>query len=266
MKRVVAIAALAAVLVGAVPRTTQAYLDADAAYGLAISYHHPTDGRPTNYNVAMMLYCRADSDGYANAAFAIGLLYAAGKGVKKDEARAHAWFVRAAELGHPEGRDMAKIFNPRGKRRSAQCPYGWGRAGGGTIYAPSEIRQLVREMAPGYGLDPKLVLAVIQIESAYQVNAVSSANAQGLMQLIPATAMRFGVRDVFNPQDNIRGGMSYLKWLLQRFDGDVVKTVAAYNAGEGAVDRFGGIPPYRETQNYVRKIRSLYAKLKHPVP
>ena len=124
---------------------------------------------------------------------------------------------------------------------------------------------MVARLAPQYGLDPKLVLAVIQVESAYQADAVSSANAQGLMQLIPATATRFGVRDAFNPVDNIHGGMRYLRWLLKRFKGDVTKTVASYNAGEGAVKKYGGVPPYRETQNYVRKIRRLYTKLRHPI-
>jgi soluble lytic murein transglycosylase-like protein len=122
-----------------------------------------------------------------------------------------------------------------------------------------------RRAAPKYGLDPKLALAVIQVGTAYQTDAVSSANAQGLLQLIPATATRFGVRDAFNPTENIQGGMRYLRWLLKHFKGDVTKTVAAYNAGEGAVKKYGGIPPYRETQNYVRKIRRLYTKLRHPV-
>ncbi|MEX2454668.1 MAG: transglycosylase SLT domain-containing protein [Rhodospirillaceae bacterium] len=266
MRKFIAAAVVAATLVGGMPRPTQAYLDADAAYGLALAHHHPAGAEPTNYSVALLLYCRADADGHANSAYAIGLLYAAGHGVKKNEARAHAWFLRAAELGHPEGRNMAKIFAPRGRRSTALCPYGWGRTERAELYAPAEIRAMVERMAPEYSLDPKLVLAVIQIESAYQSNAVSSANAQGLMQLIPATALRFGVRDPFDPMDNIRGGMGYLKWLLRRFDGDVVKSVAAYNAGEGAVDRYGGVPPYRETQNYVRKIRQVYDRSVHPVP
>jgi soluble lytic murein transglycosylase-like protein len=85
-----------------------------------------------------------------------------------------------------------------------------------------------------------------------------------LRQLIPATADRFGVRDPFNPEDNLRGGMAYLKWLLQRFKGSVPPALAGYNAGEGAVKRYGGIPPYKETQNYVREFRRLYDKREHP--
>jgi soluble lytic murein transglycosylase-like protein len=267
MKRLVQIAApVALMLATGLPATpAQAYVDADASYGMALRHHHPTDGRARNYRIAMLLYCRADADGHADSAYAIGLLYAGGLGFKQDQARAAAWFRRAAALGHPEGASMARIFRQRGKQSSARCPNGWGRTAQAKLYAPAEIRTMVTKLAPQYGLDPKLVLAVIQVESAYQADAVSSANAQGLMQLIPATATRFGVRDPFNPAENINGGMRYLRWLLKRFKGDVTKTVAAYNAGEGAVQKYGGIPPYRETQNYVRKIRLLYDKLRHPI-
>lgn len=259
------IAAVLAVLLAfaATPPPASAYLDADAAYGMALDFHQPSDGRTANYRLAMLMYCRADSDGHANAAFAIGLIYGSGIGFVRNDARAYAWFLRAASLGHPEGRSMAKIFRPRGKHGRAVCPNGWGRST--RLFAPTEIRAMVEEMAPTFRLDPKLVLAVIQVESAYQPHAVSSANAQGLMQLIPATAARFGVRDAFDARDNLRGGMAYLRWLLKNFDGDVTKTVAAYNAGENAVKRYGGIPPYRETQNYVRKIRLLYNKPRHPI-
>jgi soluble lytic murein transglycosylase-like protein len=258
MKRLVQIAAPAALILVAELVTTpaNAYVDADMSYDMALRHHHPTDGRARNYRVAMLLYCRADADGHANSA------YAGGHGFKQNQARASAWFKRTSALEHPEGASMAKIFRQGG---SARCPNGWGRTARAKLYAPQEIRALAAELAPKYGLDPKLVLAVIQVESAYQTDAVSSANAQELMQLIPATATRFGVRDAFNPTENIQGGMRYLRWLLKRFKGDVTKTVAAYDAGEGAVEKYGGVPPYREAQNYVRKIRRLYAKLHHPV-
>ena len=241
------------------------YIDSQRAYEMALAHHYPTDGRVRNYRIAMLLYCRADTDGHAESAYAIGLLFAGGHGFKQDQARAHAWFKRAAALGHPEAKSMGALFKPRGKRSTARCPNGWGRTARASLYAPREIRAMVNQMTPEFQLDPKLVLAVIQVESAYQSNAISSANAQGLMQLIPATAERFGVRDAFNPKDNIRGGMAYLRWLLRHFKGDVTKAVAAYNAGEDAVCKYGGIPPYRETQNYVRKIRRLYTKLRHPI-
>jgi hypothetical protein len=243
----------------------KAYIDADTTYGMALRHHHPTDGRQRNNRIAMLLYCRADTDGHANSAFAIGLMFAGGHGFKQDQPRAYAWFKRAAALGHSEASDMAKLFRQRGKRGAARCPNGWGRSARARLYAPQEIRLLVEGLAPKYNLDPKLVLTVIQVESAYQTNAVSSANAQGLMQLIPATAERFGVRDAFNATENINGGMRYLRWLLRHFKGGATKTVAAYNVGEGAVRKYDGIPPYRETQNYVRKIRRLYTKLCHPI-
>ena len=124
---------------------------------------------------------------------------------------------------------------------------------------------MVKEIAPQFKPHPKLVLDVIHVETAYQTDTVSPANAYGLIQFIPATARRFGVLDSFNPKDNIRGPISYLGWLLRHFKGDVFKTVAAYNTGEGAVRKYGGIPPYWETRNYVRKIRRLYTKLRHPI-
>ncbi len=106
----------------------------------------------------------------------------------------------------------------------------------------------------GTNVSPALALAVIAVESAGRAEAVSSAGAQGLMQLIPATAERFGVSDSFDPAENIRGGIEYLDWLLGHFDNDVVLALAAYNAGEGAVRRNNGVPPFAETRDYVPKV------------
>jgi hypothetical protein len=106
----------------------------------------------------------------------------------------------------------------------------------------------------GTNVSPALVLAVIAVESAGRSEAVSSAGAQGLMQLIPATAARFGVSDAFDTAENIRGGITYLNWLLDHFDQDVVLALAGYNAGEGAVRRNGGVPPFAETRVYVPKV------------
>jgi hypothetical protein len=106
----------------------------------------------------------------------------------------------------------------------------------------------------GTAVSPALALAVIAVESAGRTNAVSHAGAQGLMQLIPATAARFGVTDAFDPTQNITGGVAYLDWLLRRFDRDVVLALAGYNAGEGAVDRAGGVPNFAETRDYVPKV------------
>lgn len=125
--------------------------------------------------------------------------------------------------------------------------------------APSpEIDKLVEQTAERYRVDPKLVRAIIQVESDFDSRAVSSRGAQGLMQLIPATAERFGVENPFNARQNIEGGVNYLKYLLNLFDGDVTLSLAAYNAGEHTVLRRGGMPPIPETVNYVRKVKSLY--------
>jgi len=251
------------VLAGSFALPAYAYLDAEAAYRLALRHHHPLGAGPPNYRVALMLYCRADADDHAGAAFAIGLLYAGGRGVRRSDTRAGRWFRRAASLGHREAQEMARIYRRRGV---VHCPNGWGRGGSARaqLRAPPQIRALVEKLAPRFKLDPKLVLSVISVESAFQVDAVSSANAQGLMQLIPETARRFGVRDPFDAAQNLRGGMEYLHWLLREFRGNVTFALAAYNAGENAVRRHGGIPPYRETQTYVRRIRRLYDAKTHP--
>jgi len=116
-----------------------------------------------------------------------------------------------------------------------------------------------------HGVDPRLLHAVIWQESKYKLRAKSGAGAQGYMQLIPATAARFDCQDVYDPVQNIEAGTKYLRWLLDRFDGNVVLALAGYNAGEGAVDKYDGVPPYNETQNYVRIITSRYGKTFHPM-
>lgn len=115
----------------------------------------------------------------------------------------------------------------------------------------------IDDAASTSGVSALLVRAVIQVESEFDRNAVSSKGAQGLMQLMPFTARRFGVPDAFDARQNIFGGVQYLRLLLDMFGGDVALALAGYNAGENAVVRYSGIPPYKETQNYVRKIQSL---------
>jgi soluble lytic murein transglycosylase-like protein len=120
------------------------------------------------------------------------------------------------------------------------------------------VEKLVREAADRHRVDPALIRAVIQTESNWNPIALSNKGAGGLMQLIPTTAHRFGVNDVFNPQQNIDGGVHYLKTLLERYNGNLDMALAAYNAGEGAVDRAHGIPAFRETRNYVQKVQNAY--------
>lgn len=115
------------------------------------------------------------------------------------------------------------------------------------------------------GVDPRFIHAVIQQESKYSSDATSPAGARGLMQLMPATAKRFHCDDPKDEACNVRAGTKYLAWLLKRFDGDVKLALAGYNAGEGSVDKYQGIPPFPETQNYVNKIVANYGKTYHPI-
>ena len=117
------------------------------------------------------------------------------------------------------------------------------------------VRSLIEETARNFDVNPALVDSVIQVESNYNPYAVSPKGAQGLMQLMPATARRFGVTNSFDVRENIEGGVRYLKFLQDSFQDDQL-AIAAYNAGEKAVTRHGGIPPYRETQNYVQRVQS----------
>lgn len=120
--------------------------------------------------------------------------------------------------------------------------------------SPAVLHQLSENAGRKHGLPASLIRSVIQTESAGDSTAVSSAGAKGLMQLMDGTAKDLGVRDSFDPEANVDGGARYLKQLLRRFDGDITKTLAGYNAGPGAVEKHGGIPPYQETQNYVRTV------------
>lgn len=126
---------------------------------------------------------------------------------------------------------------------------------------------MISDAAVKYGVDPELIRLVIGKESRFKPNARSHKKAQGLMQLIPDTAKRFGIKNPYDPQQNIDGGTRYLKWLLERFDGDVKLALAGYNAGENTVKRFGNrVPPYRETEQYVNDIAAAYGSNYHLPP
>lgn len=126
------------------------------------------------------------------------------------------------------------------------------------LVPPPEILRIVERLALQNGIEAKLVVAVIAAESAFDARAVSPRNAQGLMQLMPDTSARFGVRNPFDAEDNIRGGTTYLHWLLQQFGGNVDLALAAYNAGEGAVWSYGTVPPYDETIEYIGRVKRFY--------
>ena len=120
------------------------------------------------------------------------------------------------------------------------------------------VEKLVREAAERHQVDPALIRAVIETESNWNPAAISRKGALGLMQLIPTTAQRYGANDVFSPKQNVEAGVSYLKTLLERYNGNLDLALAAYNAGEGAVDRAHGVPSFRETRNYVQKVQEAY--------
>jgi soluble lytic murein transglycosylase-like protein len=124
--------------------------------------------------------------------------------------------------------------------------------------APVSLQKLIEAISANHGVDPALVRAVMKTESNFNRYAVSNKGALGLMQLIPSTGRRYGVRDFFDPQQNIDGGVRHLKFLLEKFNGNLDLSLAAYNAGENLVERLGRIPSIPETRNYVRKIRAMY--------
>jgi soluble lytic murein transglycosylase-like protein len=131
---------------------------------------------------------------------------------------------------------------------------------------PQALDALVDQNAATWQVDPALIKAVIANESGFDANATSSAGAMGLMQLMPGTASDLGVANAYDPAQNVSGGTRYLKGLLQRFNGDLHLAIAAYNAGPAAVEKYGGIPPYAETQNYVTSVLGSYARYRATTP
>lgn len=225
-------------------------------------YYEMGVGVKTNYTKAFDLYCQAATKGHTEAAYHIALMYLNGQGVKESRADAAAWIGKAVDRGHPYAAEV--VADMKGVKPAAAASCRRPEAVAMAVQPPARILKMVEDLAPQYGLDPALVLAVISAESNFRVDAVSPKNAQGLMQLIPVTAERFGVTNPFDPKENIRGGMKYLRWLLSYFGGNVPLAVAAYNAGEGAVLKHKGIPPYAETKAYVRKVLAIYPRERHP--
>jgi hypothetical protein len=133
-----------------------------------------------------------------------------------------------------------------------------------TTKMPTFLSMLISDAARTHGVDPRLLAAVASRESALDAHAVSTVGACGLMQLMPETARFLGVANIFDPRENVFGGAHYLRTLLDTFGGDLDLTLAAYNAGPGAVQKYGGVPPYRETQAYVKAVRSAYERALRP--
>lgn len=233
----------------------------------ARQYEH-AEGVPRDYARAVELYCMAAKLGYADAQYALGWMYANGRGVPRNDEIAAQLFQVAAEQGHAQARELTQFVPSQVlslpaclledvvvvEQQKEPIPV--------SSY-PKAIIKLVDKLAPRYRIDPNLVLAVISVESGFNVKAVSPKNAQGLMQLTPETAQRFRVKDTFDAEENIKGGIAYLQWLLAYFKGNVQLVAAAYNAGERAVEKYRGVPPYLETIDYVKKIGSRYGKARH---
>lgn len=236
---------------------------------------------------AANLYCEASRYGSAEGVYRLGMLYAFGRGVPANRDYAANLFGIASLHGHYEAQKMLETIEiktndtplcvleafaperaPANQYSNTQNDY-YGGSPGIDLYVaklPKSklwVVDLVGTIAEWYQVDPKLVLSIITAESNFKVTAKSNADAHGLMQLIPATAERFNVKNAYNASQNIKGGVAYLRWLLSYFRGDVTLAVAAYNAGEGAVDRYHGVPPYKETKNYVKKVMALYQSDRH---
>jgi soluble lytic murein transglycosylase-like protein len=236
-----------------------------------------------NYADAAEQFCQAARNtNDADAEYALGWMYQNGKGVAKDENLAVMFYSMAAKQFHQKARDSlsASAGNPN-IAKLPECMtrppaklvahastsaegYFNDQALSTPFYVKGSIYKLVSKIAPRFNIDTDLAMAFIAVESGFNPKATSPKNAQGLMQLIPATASRFNVKNAYDPEQNIKGGLAYLQWLLTYFEGDITLVAAAYNAGENTVDRYKGVPPYPETRKYVKKIASLYKKSHHP--
>ncbi len=253
----------------------------------AQALEHGENGVPRDPARAATLYCQAARYGDAEAQFSLAWMLTNGRGIERDDAQAAHLFVAAAEQGMAQAQRMAQsLGTPRGEPPPCLQPVPVQQPAPPVVAAqkprptvavaapppepplppnaPAPIVNFVKLVAPDFKLSPQLVLAIIHTESNFNPNAVSPKNAQGLMQLIPDTAARFKVRNILDPAQNIRGGMAYLRWLMAYYQGNVVLVAAAYNAGEGAVNRYRGVPPYAETLNYVRKVLAQVNQVVHP--
>ena len=217
-------------------------------------------GVTQNTRKAGQLECKAAAKGETSAAVQLGQIYAFGRGIYRDQDLAAAWFQQAAGKKDLIAINLLKVLKvDRKTTRETECLLDppmppAARFAAHPHPAKGKVAEMVRRLAPYYQLDAELVLALIEAESNFNPRALSPKNAQGLMQLIPATAERFGVQDAWDPEQNLRGGMAYLRWLLAHFKGNVQLALAGYNAGEAAVERHGGIPPFAETRAYVTRI------------
>lgn len=221
-------------------------------------------GMRRNPVLAAALYRQAGERGSGEGYYRAALIYLPDRRMVTHGSVAACYLAAASQLGHlaaAEILDRSREHFPSG----LQCDDDLNVPGvlaefdfqgyvDGLPKGRREIAGLIHRLAPRYTIDSRLALAMASVESNFNAAAVSPKSAMGVMQLIPATAERFGVLNPFDPEQNVRGGLAYLRWLKNYYRGDVVRMVAAYNAGEGAVDAYGGIPPYAETLAYVVRV------------
>lgn len=242
--------------------------------------HEHGEGVQRDPAFAAALYCEAARLGDAESQYALGWMHANGRGVLRNDAWAAYFFDAAARQGLPQAASMLPLVGGGASVEVPPCmqdaavalppppaapePEPAKPPRNFSLTAPRFILDLVRKMAPEYRVQPQLALAIISAESNFDSAAVSPKNAQGLMQLIPETAERFNVSNPFDAKQNIRGGLTYLRWLLAYFEGDLSLVAAAYNAGEGTVDRYLGVPPFAETRAYVKRVIDAIGASAHP--
>ncbi len=254
----------------------------DALLLKAISYEASAESHDDLWQAAA-IYCEASRLGSTEAQYRLGMLYAFGKGVPENRAFAASMFSMASQQGHAKAFDMLETVNFESQilpacvtsdtmpeKRPPPVSEPTEHPAPIDLYleslpgSKSWIIDLANKISDWYEIDPKLVLSIITVESEFETKARSPKSAMGLMQLIPATAERFNVKNAYNASQNIRGGIEYLRWLLSYYCGNIELATAAYNAGEKAVDHYLGIPPYPETREYVKRLKKLYLRSTHP--
>ncbi len=240
------------------------YGQSKAQYELAIAYEHG-EGIKKDQKKALYWYCKAAVKGYSDAQTNLAWMLLNGRGIKKDEAQAVHWFKAAAKSGDQYAAQILTRLDNNLIIQKSVCvipptPYWQTKK---CSKSCRDIVKMVNNIAPRYNIEPRLILAIIQQESHFNSKALSPKGAQGLMQLMPGTAKRFKIKNVWDNKQNITGGSRYLAWLLKKHQGDVKLVLACYNAGEQVVKRYKGVPPYKETQNYVQRIIKIYGSTQH---
>jgi hypothetical protein len=240
---------------------------------------------------AALMFCEAARSDDVDSVFTLAWMYANGLGVPRDPGAASALFKRAEALGHPHAASLREVLGEAPKslpdclvaddwsaaraiaaldrldeyaKRQQATPDLFDAMLAALPTSRKAVADIVTRLAPAYQIEPKLALALIRVESNFEPLAQSVKDARGVMQLTAATAARFNVKNAWDVQQNVRGGLAYLRWLLAYYEGRIELAMAAYNAGEGAVDRYGGIPPYPETREYVRRVQKLFTGNRHP--